>query len=282
MTINQKTAPGADRVSILSTLAVPSTNAPHDAATTGPSRTKQATGGYAADPDFRLRGNYANPMVDAAMPLFGLVMRLRTLDELPNIDKVHAKVREQISAIQEEMRQHDYESAQLLAYSYALCLHLDEAVMSRPWGRNSCWSQEPLLSIFHHETWGGEKVFTVLTRMMQEPQRYKDVLEFMYLCLCLGLKGKYALAPRGDEAHQALIEQLQRVVLEQRDPVPTELCDPYSNVLERKYRVRRQLPWWSPLALSAVIIAIIYGVYSYRLHLLTTEVLESLNAILQQ
>ncbi|MDH0665151.1 hypothetical protein N5D48_22335, partial [Pseudomonas sp. GD03858] len=61
MTINQETAPGADRVSILPTLAVPSTNVPHDAATTGPSRTKQATGGYAADPDFRLRGNYANP-----------------------------------------------------------------------------------------------------------------------------------------------------------------------------------------------------------------------------
>lgn len=139
---------------------------------TGGETGQPANEGYPADPEFQIRGGYDNPMVDAAMPLFGLVMRLRTLDELPNIEEVYAKVRNQISTIQEEMRQHAYEASQQLAYSYALCLHLDEAVMGRPWGRNSCWSQKPLLSVFHHETWGGEKVFTVLSRMMQETPRY--------------------------------------------------------------------------------------------------------------
>jgi type VI secretion system protein ImpK len=123
---------------------------------------------YPADPDFQLRGTFQNPMIDAAMPLFGLVMRLRTLDDLPNILEVHQQVRGQVDNIVEEMRQRGYESAQLLAYSYGLCLYLDEAVMSRPWGSHSCWSQESLLSIFHHETWGGEKIYTVLSRLMQD------------------------------------------------------------------------------------------------------------------
>ncbi|RWU19117.1 type VI secretion system protein [Pseudomonas alkylphenolica] len=253
-----------------------------DAVFTETTASKQEYAGYHSDPEFQLRGGYANPMVDAAMPLFGLVMRLRTLDALPNINDVHMQVRNQVTTVLDEMRQHAYEPAQLLAYSYALCLYLDEAVMSRPWGNNSCWSHEPLLSVFHHETWGGEKFFTVLSRMMQEPQRYQDVLEFMYLCLCLGLKGKYAIAPKGDEALQALIDRLYQVIRELRGPVPEQICDPLTNVAPRNFRMNRQWPWWSPLVVSAAVMATIYGVYSYRLHLVTTEVLQSLNGILQQ
>ncbi|AAN69670.2 MULTISPECIES: type IVB secretion system protein IcmH/DotU [Pseudomonas] len=238
--------------------------------------------GYPADPEFQLRGGCANLMLDAAAPLFGLVMRLRTLDELPNIKDVHQQVRIQIDSIREEIRQHGYEPAQLLAYSYGLCLYIDEAVMERPWGKSSCWSHEPLLSIFHDETWGGEKIFTVITRLMQEPKRYQDVLEFMYFALCLGLKGKYALAPKGEETLNALIHQLHGIIRELRGPTPEEVCDPYTNVAPRNFRMSRIWPWWSPLVISAIAMAVAYGIYSYRLHLITTEVLESLNGILQQ
>lgn len=238
--------------------------------------------GYPADPDFQLRGGYENLMLDAAAPLFGLVIRLRTLDALPNIKDVHQQVRNQIDNIREEIRQHGYEATQLLAYSYGLCLFIDEAVMDRPWGKASCWSQEPLLSIFHDETWGGEKIFTVLSRLMQEPGRYQDVLEFMYFALCLGLKGKYAIAPKGEESLNGLIHQLHRIIRELRGPVPESVSDPYTNVAPRNFRMNRQWPWWSPLVISASVMAVAYGIYSYRLHLITTEVLESLNGILQQ
>ncbi|MCO7517206.1 type IVB secretion system protein IcmH/DotU [Pseudomonas guariconensis] len=249
---------------------------------TSPPRSPSKPIGYPADPEFRLRGGYANPMVDAAMPLFGLAMRLRTLDALPHIVEVREKVHNQISAILEEMAQKGYEPAQLQAYSYALCLHLDEIVMCRPWGKNSIWSERPLLSDFHQETQGGEKIFKILSQMMQEPQRFKDVLEFTYLCLCLGLKGKYAIEPRGDELLQALLNEIYAVIRELRGPVPKELCDPLSNVAPRNFRMKRQLPWWVPLVISAVIMAGIYSYYSYRLNLITTEVLQSLDGILQQ
>jgi type VI secretion system protein ImpK len=238
--------------------------------------------GYSADPEFQLRGGYDNLMLDAASPLFGLVIRLRTLDTLPNIEEVHQQVRNQIENIQQEMRQHGYETTQILAYSYGLCLFIDEAVMERPWGQASVWSHEPLLSIFHGETFGGEKIFTVISRLMQEPKQYKDVLEFMYFILCLGLKGKYALAPKGEETLNALIHQLHGIIRELRGPTPTTIGDPYTNVAPRDFRMNRQWPWWSPLVISAIVMAVAYGIYSYRLHLITTEVLESLNGILQQ
>ncbi len=260
-------------------------DAPAPAASTASAQEQKpepAYQGYPADPEFQLRGGCANLMLDAAAPLFGLVMRLRTLDELPNIKDVHQQVRIQIDSIREEIRQHGYEPAQLLAYSYGLCLYIDEAVMDRPWGKSSCWSHEPLLSIFHDETWGGEKFFTVLSRLMQEPKRYQDVLEFMYFALCLGLKGKYAIAPKGEESLNALIHQLHGIIRELRGPTPEEVCDPYTNVAPKSFRMSRIWPWWSPLVISAIAMAVAYGIYSYRLHLITTEVLESLNGILQQ
>ncbi|WP_081673813.1 type IVB secretion system protein IcmH/DotU [Pseudomonas cremoricolorata] len=238
--------------------------------------------GYPADPQFQLRGTHANKMLDAALPLLGLVMRLRTLDSLPNISAVHQQVIGQINNIREEMRQQGYDPAQLVAYSYVLCLHIDEAVMERPWGRSSCWSQEPLLSLFHDETWGGEKVFTVLGRLMHEPERFQDVLEFTYFALCLGLKGKYAIAPKGEETLNSLIHQLHGIIRERRGPPPQEVCAPYANVAPRNFRMHRRWPWWSPLVICALVMALAYGSYSHRLHQITTEVLGSLNGILLQ
>ncbi|WP_447740571.1 type IVB secretion system protein IcmH/DotU [Pseudomonas laurentiana] len=236
---------------------------------------------YPADPEFRLRGCYDNLMLDAASQLFGLVIRLRTLDDLPNIAFVHKRLQTQIHAIREEIQQHGYPPTHLEAYSYALCLYLDEAVMSRPWGNNSCWSQEPLLSIFHDETHGGEKIFVLLERMMLSPKEFQDVLEFLYFCFCLGLQGKYALEPKGQETIKALISRMHKVLRELRGPTPQEVCDPYTNVVHRpNHRPRRYWPWWSPLVISAIAMVCAYCYYSYRLSLITAEVLETLDSII--
>lgn len=237
---------------------------------------------YVPDPDFQVRGAFENQMIDAVMPLFGLVIRLRKQENHRDIPFLYNAVYNQVNAILEEMRQYDYEPAQLQAHSYALCLYLDEAVMSTPWGKSSLWSQKPLLSVFHHETWGGEKIFTVLERLMQEPKRYQDPLEFIYMCLCLGLRGKYGIDPKGDEALQALILKLRDIIRELRGPLPGLFIDTQANVAPQDFRMRREWPWWSPLLASAIALAGLYGYYSYRLHLITSEVIESLNAILQQ
>ena len=60
----------------------------------------------------RIRGGFKNLMLDAATPLFGLVIRLRTLDDLPNIAYVHKAVQNQVSNIRKEIRQHGYPIAQ--------------------------------------------------------------------------------------------------------------------------------------------------------------------------
>ncbi|UII73288.1 type IVB secretion system protein IcmH/DotU [Pseudomonas sp. HN11] len=132
-----------------------------------------------ADPEFDMRGLAWNPLCDAATPLIGLVIRLRRLDRHDDVPALYQSVSNQITTIMEEVNQLDYDAGMLKAYSYSLCLLLDEVVMSTTWGKSSTWSARSLLSQFHEETWGGEKFFTVMNNMIPEAARYQHVLEFI-------------------------------------------------------------------------------------------------------
>ncbi|MCD0499422.1 type IVB secretion system protein IcmH/DotU [Achromobacter spanius] len=233
------------------------------------------------DLGFQLRGHGYNPLVDGALPLFGLVIRLRGLAEYRDIQHLYATVRDQISTLAEEIRQYGYDGATQLAYRYALCTFIDEAVMGTAWGAHSPWAERSLLSINHSETWGGEKFFTVLSRMMMDAARYRDVLEFKYLCLCLGFKGKYGLQHNQNEALQVIIVKLHRMLRELRGETPETLTDASTNVASRRYRVGRQWPWWTPWAGAALLLAGVYAAFALSLGSTTEIVLHSLDGILK-
>jgi len=210
-----------------------------------------------------------------------MVIRVRKMTNHESIGKLYSTVRDQISALDEEIRQHGYDSATQLAYRYALCTFIDEAVMGTAWGSNSIWAERSLLSVNHSETWGGEKFFTVLLRMMMDPTRYRDVLEFKYLCLCLGFKGKYGLQHNQNDALQAILVKLHRILRELRGETPESLTDADANIASRRYRVGRQWPWWTPWASALVVLSGVYAAFALNLGSTTDVVLHALDGILK-
>lgn len=233
-----------------------------------------------ADPEFDMRGLAWNPLCDAATPLIGLVIRLRCLDHHDDVTALYRSVSNQITTIMEEVSQLDYDAGMLKAYSYSLCLLIDEVVMRTTWGRLSTWSERSLLSQFHGETRGGERFFTVMNNMIPEAARYQHVLEFMYQCLISGLKGKYGAHAKGDDEIQKIINQLHGLLRPLRGETPKRLTDPLKNVAPRNYRIKRAWPLWTPWALAAVVLTCAYTIYSMRLNSITQEVLASLERIL--
>ncbi|MFD2640558.1 type IVB secretion system protein IcmH/DotU [Pseudomonas japonica] len=233
------------------------------------------------DLQFQLRGHSLNPLIDAAQPLLGMVIRLRRLDSCSDVPKLYASVRDQITALSEEVRQRGYDSATQLAYRYALCTFIDEAVMATEWGRASLWRERSLLSYHHNETWGGEKFFTVLSRMQMDVVRYRDVLEFKYLCLCLGFQGKYGLQHNNRDVLNGLITKLHRILRAQRGDTPERLTEAPDNVASRRYRLTRQWPLWTPWAIAGVVLVAAYLYFAISLSGTTREVLKSLDYILR-
>lgn len=253
---------------------------PVEQAETGDNSANAAPPETLKDAQFQLRGLTYNPLADAAMPLFGLAIRLHGLDRCADVTQLYAGVHNQIVTLLEEMRHREYDHATQQAYSYSLCLFMDEIVMGTAWGKHSTWSHRSLLSAFHHETWGGEKIFTILSRLLLEPDKYQHVLEVIYLCLCMGLKGKYAVQIQGNEARQKIIIKLHRALRDVRGEAPERLTEPLSNVAPRNYRVNRQWPWWSPWAVTSVLLLGAYALYALRLNSMTQQVLRSLEHIL--
>ena len=232
------------------------------------------------DPQFDLRGLSWNPLCDAAMPLIGLVLRLHSLDAHDEVLALRQSIHNQIVTVMEEVALLDYQPSTLKAYSYSLCLLVDEVVMASAWGFHGEWRQQPLLSALHHESWGGEKFFTLLARMSSEAAKYQHVLEFMYLCLCVGLKGKYGKQANGEAEVQKIITQLHGVLRPLRGETPTQLTEPLRNIAPRNYRLKRSLALWTPWALAAVVLVGAYSAYALRLNSISEQVLVSLERIL--
>lgn len=220
-----------------------------------------------ADEDywFRLRGHNLNPLVDAASSLLGMVVRVRQLDALDDLERLYTQVVDEVSAIEIELTEQGYDRPTLLAYRYVLCSFIDEAVMGTSWGHQSKWAEHSLLTRFHNETWGGEKVFSILARLQQEPQRYRDMLAFIYLCLCLGFEGRYRVMPQGREEYENVVRALGDQLAALGEPPDDLLTQPLDNVVQGHRRHGQGLPVWAVFTLFGVVMVAIYAGLSWSL-----------------
>ncbi|MBA0484477.1 DotU family type IV/VI secretion system protein [Stenotrophomonas maltophilia] len=238
--------------------------------------------GIDVDPElhFQMRGHSCNPMVDAAQPLLALAIRIRRIDAPMDAKALHARIRNQLVTMENELRLHGYEAGTLSAYRYCLCSFLDEAVMATPWGSQSEWAQHSLLSACHNETWGGEKFFSILSRLMTQPEHFRDVLEFLYLCLCLGFKGRYQLERDGQDSISTIMRRLHRRLRQMRGMAPATLTESLDKPIHRRYRLVRLLPSFSPWVAAALVMVAAYCTYAFYLDAMTAEVLGALDIVL--
>lgn len=229
---------------------------------------------------FQLRGSLSNPLIDAATPLLGLSLRVRQLAQCENIEAIYEQTIEEIKTIEIELTEQGFEHAVLMAYRYILCTFLDEAVMGTEWGASTVWAEHSMLSRFHNETWGGEKVFTILKRLEADPQQYKPLLEFIYQCLVLGFEGKYRVIESGKLERQKVITHLHKLINQGQEVDATLLTSATDHVVRSKYKLSKQLPLWSIFAGFVLLWAGTFLGYSYLLHVKTSDVIEQLNQIL--
>jgi len=229
---------------------------------------------------FQLRGSQRNPLIDASTPLFGLSLRIRQLADCENIEVIYDQTLEEIKNIEIELTGLGYEHAVLMAYRYILCTFLDEAVLGTEWGASTVWAGHSLLSRFHNETWGGEKVFTILQRLEKEPENYTELLEFIYQCLVLGFEGKYRVIESGKLEREKVIERLYQLLHHSDEYNTEQLTHATEHVVRSKYKLSKQLPIWVIFAGFSLLWAGAFLSYSYLLHVKSSDVIEQLNQIL--
>lgn len=227
-----------------------------------------------------LRGNSINKMIDAATPLLGMLMRLKEVKAEAMPEKLYQQVVTDIQSIEQLLKEQGYESGAVISFRYVFCTFIDEVALAHGWGSQNHWLNKSLLSHFHNETWGGEKVFILLEKLMLDVKRYKDLLEFMYLCFALGFRGRYKINNHNGEferIYQRLYDLLLTVRPEQKgDLILYQTAETPSNgyFLTKKLTFRKIFIW------VTLGLAIIYAIYFFRLAHQSTEILEQLNNLL--
>src|SRR5262245_10025129 len=157
-----------------------------------------------------------NPLVAAANPVLNVVPQLRVSVEHPNPASVRNSLAQGIRQFEARARAAGVPSEKIIAARYAICTLVDEVAGSTPWGASGAWAEHGLLALFHGEVGGGEKFFQLLARLAENPQANIDLLELMYICLQLGLEGRYRIAETGQRQLDAIRQRLLTIIRQQR------------------------------------------------------------------
>jgi len=186
-----------------------------------------------------------NPIVQAAAPLLALLSRLRNTASQPDPADLRERAVREVRQFEQACRAAEVPMEQLRPAHYAVCASLDDVVLATPWGSQGAWAGRSLISTFHNEVRSGERFFDLLNKLKQNPGSYLPVLELMYLCLSLGMIGKYRLSQRGPTELDAVREDLYQIIVRQRaKPAEPELS-PHWRGLAKPYRpTRAGVPSW--------------------------------------
>ncbi|MBQ5965082.1 type IVB secretion system protein IcmH/DotU [Massilia sp. ZL223] len=227
-----------------------------------------------------LPGSGLNPLVRAANPLLDLVVPLRTTSQPPELNQLRERLAHAVRNFEREARDAGVPSESVAVARYALCTLLDEAIAGTAWG-SGVWGSRSLLVAFHNEAFGGEKFFLVLQRLSQEPARHLDLLELMYLCLALGLEGRFRVAEQGHAQLAILRERLLQLIRQHRGPVETDLSPHWRGAPAPAASPLSSTPVWVFAAVACALLLAAQLVASTALNRASDPVFAKLSALRQ-
>ena len=176
-----------------------------------------------------------NPLVSAASPLLSAAPRIRAMVQHPNPAGLKEALADGVRKFEAQARSEGLPNEQVIAARYIVCTLLDESAASTPWGGSGVWANQSLLVLFHNETWGGEKVFQLMSKLAENVPANRNLLELMYVALAFGFEGRYRVLNDG----KAQLESLARAPLADAARQP---CRPATRRSRRAGRACRRRP----------------------------------------
>lgn len=220
-----------------------------------------------------------NPLEAAASGLLSLLTRLNHSHTHNNPDQLKDKLTREIRAFQQTAQAQGIDSETAYTARYILCTVLDEAALRTPWGHQSGWSQHSLLSSFHKEVSGGERFFDLLRSFAEYPEKNRNILELMYLCLALGFEGSYRIAEGGKDKLARIKEWLYDILQKQRGHVEHTLSPHWQGVTDRRNPLMRYIPFWVFGLVIAALLALMFSGALFYLNRQSDPVFKQIHGI---
>ena len=208
-----------------------------------------------------------NPLVALAVPLLIAAPRIRATARHPNPTGLKTALAEGITQFETQARSQGLPNEQIIAARYILCTFLDESAASTPWGGGGAWSAKSLLVQFHNETWGGEKVFQLLSKLADNVQGNRNLLELLYVVLAFGFEGRFRVMDNGASQLEDVRRRLVQLLHQGQVGTEKALSPRWRGVEVKDAGWGRGLPLWAIAAATALLLACIFLVMRFLIGL---------------
>lgn len=215
--------------------------------------------------EFHDSSNYTrstfNTLTDAASNLLILVGHVSNTLEAHDTNALKQKVSTELNEFSRKAKSLGFSNDVISDATYILCTAIDEAVLNTPWGEQSGWSQNSLLSIYFGNIAGGNSFFDRLKKLGEDPNRNHNLLGLMYHALALGYQGRY----RSDPNAPAKLSQIRQWSAEKIRPFIQLQSDPYLSPRWEGIQQRRSLlPSFIPMWLIGIAtLALLLSIFSF-------------------
>ncbi|MGY5777295.1 type VI secretion system protein TssL, long form [Rhizobium sp. LEGMi135b] len=228
-----------------------------------------AAGGWSVDTlirGFRFGGDDVPTIVRSAAPLLNLAHSLRNTEEQPDIAELRRVTIDAVGRYERDLASARISPERARAAHYVICATIDDVVLSKPWGVRAGWARSGLVSTFHMDVTGGDRVFDLLDHFQQSPGTNKDLLLLIYLCLSLAFEGRTRVSPRGSLELGRIRDSLYKTLLGQYGVFERELSPHWRGASARHKPLRTAVALWTVLSVLALLFALGYMFFTLSLN----------------
>ncbi len=229
----------------------------------------EANGGWSVDAlirGFRFGGEDVPTIVRSAAPLLNLAHSLRNTEEQPDIAELRRVTIDAVGRYERDLASARISPERARAAHYVVCATIDDVVLSKRWGVRAGWARSGLVSTFHMDVTGGDRVFDLLDHFQQSPGANKDLLLLIYLCLSLAFEGRTRVSPRGSLELGRIRDSLYKTLLGQYGVFERELSPHWRGVSARHKPLRTAVALWTILSVLALLFALGYMFFTLSLN----------------
>lgn len=220
-----------------------------------------------------------NPLVAAANTLLNLIPQIRAMATNADPGGFQKFLLESIREFERKAGAGGVPMETVIGARYCICTAIDETAAQTPWGGSGVWPRYSLLVALHNETWGGEKFFQLLAKLVQTPHQHIDLIELMYYCLMLGLEGRYRVIENGRSQLETLKARLLQVIEGARGDRTGALSVNWQGVERKAAPPWTMVPLWVATAIAVLLAFLIFLWFNYRLAAQSDDLFSSINGI---
>ncbi|MDO5528025.1 MAG: type VI secretion system protein TssL, long form [Paracoccus sp. (in: a-proteobacteria)] len=205
---------------------------------------------------FRLEGRDFPVMIGDAAGLLNLAQSLRQRKTPPDLDALRADTIAAVREYERSLGRAGILPEQARAAHYVICATLDDVIRNMPWGQG--WSQRGLVSTFHHDVTGGDKVFELLRHFEARPGSNRDILLLIYLCLSLGFEGRTRVSARGALELAQIRDNLYQLLRQQYGLPETDLSPRWQGEDMQHRPLRQGRLFWLMAGLAVLALCLLF------------------------